>query len=222
MIHLKIKSIVDYCNVRYCWGCRREELYAMSIDDVEDTGSQLVITIPHSKTNIRRLFSVINEANGINFLEMFRKYTALRPKNFKEFFLFLGYRRGKCIAQRVGIHSIGGTPKKIAQFLKLKNSDKYTGHCFRRTSATFLANAGADLTVLKRHGNWKSSSVAEKYVEDSVEGKVKIARMIQGGENFVEVLQKEKTKISTSVSADSPGITVSGNSQCKITVNICK
>jgi hypothetical protein len=64
--------------------CRREELYSMTVDDIQDTGTQLVITIPYTKTNVRRTFSVINEAEGINFLEMFRKYTALRPKNLQE------------------------------------------------------------------------------------------------------------------------------------------
>ncbi|KAJ8914344.1 hypothetical protein NQ315_011332 [Exocentrus adspersus] len=37
----------------------------------------------------------------------------------------------------------------------------YTGHCFRRTSASLLADSGASIDVLKRHGGWKSASVAE-------------------------------------------------------------
>jgi integrase len=75
-------------------------------------------------------------------------------------------------------------PRKIAEYLKLEHPDRYIGHCFRRTSATLLANAGADLSVLKRHRAWKSSSAAEKYVEGAIDGKVKIARMIQGAETF--------------------------------------
>ncbi|KAF2905537.1 hypothetical protein ILUMI_00641 [Ignelater luminosus] len=69
-------------------------------------------------------------------------------------------------------------PKKIAKYLKLEHPERYTGHCFRRTSATLLANAGGDITLIKRHGGWKSSTVADKYVEDSIEGKKKVARMI--------------------------------------------
>lgn len=208
-------------------GCRREELYSMNIDDIQDTGNQLVVVIPRTKTNVRRVFTVMNEVDGINFLEIFRNYVSLRPKEFKEKALFIGFRHGKCIQQRVGIHTIGAMPKKIAEYLKLDNPEKYTGHCFRRTSATFLANAGADLSVLKRHGGWKSSAVAEKYVEDSLEGKAKIARMIQGGENFVQVLQQTQTTTTTTAaavtSANMPSeISITGNTNCTITINMNK
>lgn len=201
-------------------GCRREELYSMTLDDIQDTGTQLIITIPQTKTNVRRIFSVINEAEGIKFLEIFRKYIALRPKSLQERMLFVGYRQGKCISQRVGIHSIGGTPRKIAEYLNLEYPERYTGHCFRRTSATLLANAGADLSVLKRHGAWKSSSIVEKYVEDSVEGKVKVARMIQGGENFVEVLQQRQSNVLSSTLSNNPGVSVTGNTNCSITIHV--
>jgi hypothetical protein len=100
--------------------------------------------------------------------------------------LFLGYRNSKCGVQRVGIHTIGGMPKQ--------DPDKYTGHSFRRTSAMPLANTGADLAVLKRQGAWKSSSVAEKYI-DFLESKNKIARMVLNGETFVEV-SRDQSKSS--------------------------
>lgn len=93
---------------------------------------------------------------------------------------FIGYHNGKCTRQSVGINTIAAIPKKIAEFLKLRNPLTYTGHCFRRTSATLLADAGADSTLLKRHGNWKSSSVAESYIENSVENKLRIASKIVG------------------------------------------
>jgi hypothetical protein len=41
----------------------------------------------------------------------------------------------------------------------------------RRTSASLLAKAGADISVIKRHGAWKSSNVAEGYVDDSLENR---------------------------------------------------
>ena len=39
-------------------------------------------------------------------------------------------------------------PKNIAQFLKLSNAEKYTGRAFRRTSATLLAESGADMAAI--------------------------------------------------------------------------
>jgi len=69
-------------------------------------------------------------------------------------------------------------PQKIAQFLKLTNPELYTGHCFRRTSATLLIDAGGDITALKRHGGWKSTAVAEGYVDTSIANKMNTAHKI--------------------------------------------
>jgi len=54
----------------------------------------------------------------------------------------------------------------------------FTGHCFRRSAATIVADEGANQLQLKRLGHRKSSSVAEGYVADSKYGQVKVTRMI--------------------------------------------
>lgn len=46
-------------------------------------------------------------------------------------------------------NTLGAIPKIIAKYRKLPNAEKYTGHTFRRTSAT--PGSGADITSLKRH-----------------------------------------------------------------------
>jgi hypothetical protein len=38
----------------------------------------------------------------------------------------------------------------------------------RNYSATLLADSGTDITCVKRHGGWKSTSVAEGYLENSI------------------------------------------------------
>lgn len=58
-------------------------------------------------------------------------------------------------------------PKEVAKYLNLQNPEQYTGHCYRRTSATMLVNAGGDITSLKRHGGWKSTEVAEGYIDNT-------------------------------------------------------
>ena len=63
--------------------------------------------------------------------------------------VLIDYRKGKCPWQPVGVHRIGGIPKKVAEFLKLENSESYTGHCFRRSPTTMLAENGGDLLMLK-------------------------------------------------------------------------
>lgn len=63
---------------------------------------------------------------------------------------------------------IGSIPKQVAEYLDLANPNQYTGHCFRRSSATILVDAGGDMLALKRHGGWRSTAVAESYVDNSV------------------------------------------------------
>jgi integrase len=82
-------------------------------------------------------------------LEIFRKYSNLRPKNTKEVRFFLGFRNGKCFSQPIGINTMGDFPKIIAKFLELPHPEEFTGHCFRRSSASLLADAGT--SVRKRH-----------------------------------------------------------------------
>ncbi|KAJ8910064.1 hypothetical protein NQ315_013319 [Exocentrus adspersus] len=131
--------------------CRAEELRLLKVDDVEDSG--------------------LTSENGINGIELYRKYLNLRPKHVDHRRLLIYYKSGKCTVQPVGINTLYSIPKKIAACLGLPKPNSFTGHCFRRTSATFLADSEADIQVLKRHDGWRSSGVAEAYVEDSIENK---------------------------------------------------
>lgn len=100
----------------------------------------------------------------------------------------------------MGINKIGAVPQKVANFLKLPNAKAYTGHCFRRSSATILVDAGGDILTLKRHGGWRSSSTAEGYLEDSLQQKKQTAEMI-----LTSVLP-DPSLPSTSASRQSPNL----------------
>ncbi|KAJ8942586.1 hypothetical protein NQ317_011007 [Molorchus minor] len=73
------------------------------------------------------------------------------------------------------------TTKQENLHLKLPDVACYTGHRLRRSSATLLADAGVDITTIKRHAGWKSTTVAEGYVENSIENKTKIANQVLVG-----------------------------------------
>lgn len=161
--------------------CRRDELTKMSLRDIDDKGSMLIVKIPDSKTNKSRMFTVTNDdAHDINYLEIYRKYLKLRPLGLLSDRLFFKYAKGVCIKQPVGVNTIAKVPTEVANFLNLPNPETYTGHCFRRTSATLLVEAGGNITQLKRHGGWKSSTVAEGYIDDSISGKVSTGQLILG------------------------------------------
>lgn len=56
----------------------------------------------------------------------------------------------------------------------------YTGHAFRPTAATCLADSGADSANLKRFGGWKFDTIAQSYITESHSNKRLLAQMIEG------------------------------------------
>lgn len=82
----------------------------------------------------------------------------LRPADYNDVNFFVNYNNGRCTKQNVEMNKIGNMGKQIASYLELPNPELYTGHCFRRSSATLLIDAGADTMALKRQGGWKSTT----------------------------------------------------------------
>ena len=93
----------------------------------------MIIRIPDTKNNVPRAF-IIEE----KFMQIVKKYMALRPKDVPTYRFFLNYKNDKCTRQVIGKNKFAKTPKEIAQYLGLPYAHLYTGHCFRRTSATLL------------------------------------------------------------------------------------
>jgi hypothetical protein len=79
----------------------------MMIDDIQDENSVLIVTVPDTKTGIKRTFTVTNP----DFVRLYRKNAALRPKHGANRRVFYRYKNKKCNAQVVGVHKIGEIPK---------------------------------------------------------------------------------------------------------------
>lgn len=153
--------------------CRKQELSQLKIEDIEDMGSAALIKIPDTKTKRPRAFTITGK-----FYNLYKKYADLRPSNVIEHRFFLNYQNKKCTRQPGGVNKFGNIPKQIATYLNLKNPELYTGHCFRRSSATILVDAGGDITTLKRFGGWRSTTVAESYIDESITNKMQVANNI--------------------------------------------
>ncbi|KAJ8912588.1 hypothetical protein NQ315_005751 [Exocentrus adspersus] len=94
-------------------------------------------------------FTILNtDDSAVNYTDIIKKYMHLRPKHVKIQKFFLFYNAGKCTCNPVGINTFGQIPRNIAKYLNIPNADQYTGHSFWRTSATILANSGADIRTL--------------------------------------------------------------------------
>jgi hypothetical protein len=141
------------------------------------------VCIPKTKTGISRSFVITEDEEGCDPCVTVRKYISLRPAYLTNKRLLIGYRNKKCVAQVVGVHTVGNAPRKIAEYLGLADANQYTGHCFRRSSASLLVEGGGDLGTLMMHGGWKSVNVARGYVEQSTRMKTNIAKKIMGSFN---------------------------------------
>lgn len=158
----------------YSGALRRQELTDLTINDLKFKDDNVFVSIPKTKTNVPRMF-VITE---VNWVHLVKKYYNLRPAGATVRF-FLTYRNGHCIKSPIGINTISKIPKMIATYLKLPEPERYTGHCFRRSSASHLANSGGDLLTIKKQGGWKSSTVVEGYIDTSMKKKVQVADMFR-------------------------------------------
>lgn len=213
--------------------CRREELCNLLIEDIELINKTLIVQIPNTKTKISRSFCIIGK-----YIDYFSKYAALRPSVINHRRFFLKYSNYKCTANPVGINTFGKMPSIIAEFLNLPEPKEYTGHCFRRSSASLLADSGANITEIKKHGGWKSTTVAEGYIDQSITHKKAIAeRIIPTASSSVTVasstslqeLTANADEIGNSTSSNvlqgslkSQGINISNCSNCTIHVNVHK
>ncbi|KAJ8964154.1 hypothetical protein NQ317_001275 [Molorchus minor] len=146
--------------------CRTDELVNLTVDDIEDVGSSLIVKIRNTKTKIPRIFVVTDVGK---MLELFRKYLSLRPPPSSISAFFCTTKQENVVRSQLAKIPWEKFPSVVASYLKLPDVACYTGHCLRRSSATLLADAGVDITTIKRHAGWKSTTVAEGYVENSIE-----------------------------------------------------
>jgi integrase len=166
------------------FGCLRScELIALKNDDFERLSEGLMVKIIRTKTtNVPSRFLLPTTIANLTvspasiFLKYYdlvcpwlvdKKQTRLWPRPT---------RTGFCLQFR-GLNHVGTVAKRIATFLSLEPGG-YTGHSFRRSSATSAADGGISLINLKRFGGWRSDSVASSYVDDSVVAAVDAANCL--------------------------------------------
>ncbi|XP_031333003.1 uncharacterized protein LOC116163272 isoform X2 [Photinus pyralis] len=197
--------------IGYFGACRREELKNLLTDDIDYKSDSIFVTVPKTKTKRPRLFAITNAM----WIGLIKEYACLRPVHIthKRFFIF--YRQGRCTVQPIGLNKVGEMPRIIARYLKLQNCDEYSGHCFRRSAASHLANNGADIMTLKQHGGWKSSSTAEGYVDQSKKKELKSQSYFR-----FRLLNPNNLKLDPPRNNNVPGITINAGEHSTVTVKI--
>ena len=136
--------------------------------------------------------------------EPFKSYiNELRPKVTGENFLknwkaSKKHPEGGARYQNMGKDQLTKMLDNICVFLS-KPRDQVTGHVWRRSAATCLANSGMSLINLKRAGRWKSVTSCEKYLEHCLSIKLdrmnRLEGLIAGGEVLITNVSKTTVKI---------------------------
>ncbi|KAJ8911518.1 hypothetical protein NQ315_012490 [Exocentrus adspersus] len=183
--------------------CRANEMYNMKTEDIKDLGSAFLVNVPNTTTKVSRKLTITD-----NFYPICKKYMDIRP---------------------VYIYDI--SVRQIAEFLKLPNPKNYSGHSFRRSSATLLVDAEGDITTLKRHGGWKSTLVAEGYIDESIKNKMDTAHKLSNSiqettiynqtEDLNKITSINKQNIDLDINS-LPSFNITHCSNTHITININK
>ena len=69
----------------------------------------------------------------------------------------------------------------MASYLELDQPERYTGHSFRRTAATHMAENGATEQNMKLKFDWKDGKMTKEYMTTSKRFQREMATMLQGG-----------------------------------------
>ena len=86
----------------------------------------------------------------------------------------------------------------IATFLGIDEPNKYTSHCFRRTAATIFADSGCSVIQLKNAGGWRSDSIAQSYISESMVSKKSTAQAFQSTASTTNTNLDQITNTATS------------------------
>lgn len=126
------------------------------------TGEAEIVAIPYLRNElqsvcaIRNLLALLPKASEVE--DPFGWFDRLKAGNVPVF-----TKTGEMTADRMSERTI---ERALERACKLAGINKrFTSHSLRRGFATHAAHRGITMIALKAHGRWKSSAVAEKYIE---------------------------------------------------------
>lgn len=114
--------------------------------------------------------------NYINFLsEKNKKFIDSKERIFPR----IDFRNDSSIVYKKAFRGkswIGEVPKNVAIWLKIEDSNLFTGHCLRRTCAQWLADSGMAEVEIMHFFGWKNCNMVKIYTKNSTSTKEKAAK----------------------------------------------
>lgn len=107
------------------------KLLNLKVDHIKRYEDMFFVTIPKSESSPQSTFTITG-----TFFNIVDKYADLRPENTKDNRFFVHYHQGRCTIQPMGRNKFLDMPRKIAKYLKLPESKRYTGNIFESNTET--------------------------------------------------------------------------------------
>lgn len=198
----------------YFAGLRVMEANALTLEDINEDTEGMWISVWRKKndeTGEKELKLAPKSKDPRSCaITLWKKYINAAKGNARkkmESKIWLQDRNGKLIAQVIGEHPISQVSKDVAKFLGISNWEEYTFHSFRSTSATVLADNGATIENIKRHGDWKSQSACEGYIRKSKKNKIDNAKMLSKEEVSEETDEEQEEQVEmTNITSSTPSM----------------
>lgn len=214
-------NTLDYIQEKFalllgiCGGLRSEEFCHIRFENIVEIEDNLKVTLDFRKTDQAGNGSIFFMISNTDKKKCPIHYYHLYKKEFPkpEGYVFHQIRNGKYTKQKRGKTFFYELPKRVAAFLKLPDIDKYTGHALRRTATTWLAERGASTNIIQKFGGWKSSSVAQEYIDNTDSMRQDIAATIQNQEINLKTTSKNNQLNQMA------GITINSDKILNLTIN---
>ena len=124
----------------------------------DQAGCGFTASIPFSISDIS-IVSIVRDY--LSTLDSFILQSQLSPTDQPLFTAITA--QGSFMLSRVGINTMAKMASCIASRLGLENATAYTGHCFRGSAATNMAENGASDQQMKSLCRWRSEKMADTY-----------------------------------------------------------
>lgn len=147
-------------------------LMNMMTEHVKRYDDLFLITLPKKGALPQYTFPIAGQ-----FVDLLQQYIDLRPKNVPTNRFFLNYHREKCTTKPIGKNNFNAMARRIAEYLKLTEVERYTRYSFRRSPnvpfdmGSLGQNGGADKQdteriAIERTRPQKKSSFSYKRLPD--------------------------------------------------------
>lgn len=156
----------------YFGGLRHNELMNLQLEKMRISEDGVTVTHERSKQRSDKKstnFLIPRTSSGTNYAAIIENYISIVKDELGKFsgrFLFTG-RQASFVTQPMGKNMISTVPKEMARWLKKENTEEFTFHSFRRSSATHAADSGATANQLMDFYGWSNSKVAQEYISTS-------------------------------------------------------